>query len=334
MHYLVNYLLFTAKFITILVAILAFIAIAISIGAKAKSQGKSKLKAKSLNDHFDSLKLQLIIDSNDDNSLKDLKKSLKQKKKDDKDKKKQRLYVIEFKGDIQAKATNGLQEQVNAILLNHKNGDAVLVMLESGGGLVNAYGLAAAQLARLKQAGVQLTVAVDKVAASGGYMMAAVADRIIAAPFAVVGSIGVLAQVPNLHRFLEKKNIDFEQFTAGKYKRTITVFGKNTNEGKAKFQEELDETHALFKAHISKYRPSVDCEKVATGEHWFACDTLDKNLVDEIKTSDDFILEHYPSKDIILLEFNEKQSKLQKIMQQASLMISNGIYDHKYGGGL
>lgn len=332
MHYIVNYLLFTAKFITILIVILVFIALVISIAAKAKSQGKSKLKAKSLNDHFDSLKLQLIMDSNDDNALKDFKKSSKQKKKDYKDKTKQKLYVIEFKGDVKAKATSGLQEQVNAILLNHKDGDEVLLKLESGGGLVHAYGLAAAQLTRLKQAGIALTVAVDKVAASGGYMMAAVADTIIAAPFAVVGSIGVVAQVPNLHRFLEKKNIDFEQFTAGKYKRTITVFGKNTNEGKAKFQEELDETHALFKAHISKYRPSINCEKVATGEHWFACDTLDKNLVDEIKTSDDFILESYPDKDIILLEFHEKQSKLQKIMQQASLMISNSIYDHRYGG--
>lgn len=312
MHFFIDYLIFAAKFLTVIVALLAFISIILIIGAKAKASSRAELKVKSLNKHLDQLKLKLISEADDSDALKQLKRATKLEKKQ-KDINKPKLYVLDFKGDMKAKATTGLREQVNAVLLNHKEGDEVLLRLESGGGVVHGYGLAAAQLARLRTANIPLTVSIDKVAASGGYMMAAVANTIIAAPFAIVGSIGVIAQLPNLHRFLEKKNIDFEQFTAGKYKRTVTVLGKNTNEDREKFQEELEETHALFKAHIEQYRPSVDCSKVATGEHWFACDTLEKNLVDHIQTGDDFILAHYPNKALIGLEYVEKQSKLQKL---------------------
>ena len=109
-----------------------------------------------------------------------------------------------------------------------------------------AYGLAASQMQRIRDKKLKLTVCVDKVAASGGYMMAVVADKIIAAPFAVLGSIGVLAQVPNFHRLLKKHDVDFEMLTAGKYKRTLTMFGENTDKGREKFQEDIEDTHVLF----------------------------------------------------------------------------------------
>ena len=105
----------------------------------------------------------------------------------------------------------------------------------------------------------------DKVAASGGYMMACIGDRILSAPFAVLGSIGVVAQIPNLHRLLKKHDVDYEVLTAGEYKRTLTVFGENTDKGRQKFQEDLELTHVLFKDFVSRYRPQLDIDQVLGG---------------------------------------------------------------------
>ncbi|MGK3627588.1 protease SohB, partial [Acinetobacter sp. A11] len=150
----------------------------------------------------------------------------------------QKIFVLDFKGDIQASAVENLREEITLILATAKAGrDRIVVRLESPGGMVHGYGLAAAQLVRLRDAGFHLTICVDKVAASGGYMMACIANEIIAAPFAIVGSIGVVAQVPNFNRLLKEHNVDFELYTAGQYKRTVTMFGENTPEGKAKFEE-------------------------------------------------------------------------------------------------
>ena len=193
-------------------------------------------------------------------------------------------FVLDFHGDIKATEVQQLREEISTLLTVAKPEDEVIVRLESSGGMVHAYGLAAAQLVRIKEAGLHLTVCIDKVAASGGYMMACVADKILAAPFAVVGSIGVVAQVPNFHDLLEKHDIDVEVFTAGKYKRTVTVFGENTEEDKQKFQQELEETHKLFKDFVRKYRPSLDVEQVATGEHWYGEDAITRNLVDALQT--------------------------------------------------
>lgn len=199
------------------------------------------------------------------------------------------IYLLDFKGDIRASAFTGLREEITAILQVAKAGDSVFLRLESGGGLVNLYGLAAAQLLRLRDAQLPLTVMVDTVAASGGYLMAAVADKIVASPFALIGSIGVIAQVPNFHRWLQARNIDWEQFTAGKFKRTVTLFGENTEAGRAKLREELEEIHALFRAFVQGRRAQLDMEKVATGEAWLGSKALELGLVDELATSDEVI---------------------------------------------
>ena len=203
----------------------------------------------------------------------------------------QKIFVLDFKGDIQASAADTIREEITLILATAKAGhDRVVVRLESPGGMVHGYGLAAAQLVRLRDAGFNLTICVDKVAASGGYMMACIANEIISAPFAVVGSIGVVAQVPNFNRLLKQHNVDFEMYTAGQYKRTVTMFGENTPEGKAKFEEELQQTHALFKHFVERYRPSLNVEQVATGEHWYGEDARALNLVDKLQTSDEYLL--------------------------------------------
>ena len=236
------------------------------------------------------------------------------------------VYVLDFKGDISASETTALREEISAIINVAKANDEVLLRLESPGGVVHGYGLAASQLARLKQKGIKLTVAVDKVAASGGYMMACVADKIASAPFAIIGSIGVVAQIPNIHRLLKKHDVDVDVMTAGEFKRTVTVLGENTEKGKQKFQAELEETHQLFKQFVTQNRPHLDVDKVATGEHWFGQQALALQLVDELATSDDIILEKMKDKSVISVKYKVKKPLLQKIGKQAEESIEGIIH--------
>lgn len=233
----------------------------------------------------------------------------------------QKIYVLDFKGDTAASAVENLREEITLILATAKAGrDRVVVRLESPGGMVHGYGLAAAQLVRLRDAGFNLTICVDKVAASGGYMMACIANEIVSAPFAVVGSIGVVAQVPNFNRLLKEKHIDFELYTAGQFKRTVTMFGENTAEGKAKFEEELQQTHELFKHFVEKYRPQLNVEKVATGEHWYGKDALELNLVDKLQTSDEYLLGLLAQHEVFVIETRRKPTLGEKLGLQAAQM--------------
>lgn len=238
----------------------------------------------------------------------------------------QKIYVLDFKGDMAASAVENLREEITLILSTAKAGrDRVVVRLESPGGMVHGYGLAAAQLVRLRDAGFHLTICVDKVAASGGYMMACIGNEIISAPFAVLGSIGVVAQVPNFNRLLKQHNVDFELYTAGQYKRTVTMFGENTEEGKAKFEEELQQTHVLFKHFVEKYRPQLNVEKVATGEHWYGQDSLDLNLVDKLQTSDEYLLNLLTLHDVYLIQTRRKPTLGEKLGLQAAQMAESLI---------
>ncbi len=245
-----------------------------------------------------------------------LAKEAKIRKKND-----QKIYVLDFKGDVQASAVDTIREEITLILATAKAGhDRVVVRLESPGGMVHGYGLAAAQLVRLRDAGFNVTICVDKVAASGGYMMACIANEIISAPFAVVGSIGVVAQVPNFNRLLRQHNVDFELYTAGEYKRTVTMFGENTPEGKAKFEEELQQTHSLFKHFVEKYRPQLDVAQVATGEHWYGEDARELNLVDKLQTSDEYLLSLLPKHDVYVINTRKRPTFGEKLGLQAAQM--------------
>ncbi|WP_457970776.1 protease SohB [Acinetobacter calcoaceticus] len=238
----------------------------------------------------------------------------------------QKIFVLDFKGDIQASAVENIREEITLILATAKAGrDRVVVRLESPGGMVHGYGLAAAQLVRLRDAGFHLTICVDKVAASGGYMMACIANEIITAPFAIVGSIGVVAQVPNFNRLLKEHNVDFELYTAGQYKRTVTMFGENTPEGKAKFEEELQQTHVLFKHFVEKYRPQLNVDKVATGEHWYGEDALNLNLVDKLQTSDEYLLALLSQHDVYVINTRRKATLGEKLGLQAAQMADSLI---------
>lgn len=303
MDLIVNYGLFLARVVTVVVAI-AVVVMLVANAARHKKQQRGELRVTRLNEQYQQMQNSLSEALLDEPARKLWNKEQKRKRKQEAKAAKARakqglsdakarkpvLWVLDFNGSMDAHEVSALREEVSAVLAAYKSGDEVLLRLESPGGVVHGYGLAASQLTRLRDHNVPLTVAVDKVAASGGYMMACVADQIVSAPFAIVGSIGVVAQVPNFHRLLQRNNIDVELHTAGQYKRTLTLFGENTQEGREKFREDLNETHQLFKSFVHSMRPQLDVEAVATGEHWYGTQAQEKGLVDEIGTSDDWLL--------------------------------------------
>ena len=338
---LTGYGIFILEILTILLLILAIVGLVISYRQHNKSK-IGELEIKDLSEEFDH-QVRVLRDFN--LSEEELKQQAKAEKKAEKqkakkrkeklkkgetldDKKKSYVYVLDFHGDISASETTTLREEISAILNVATPEDEVLLRLESPGGIVHDYGFAASQLSRLKQKGIKLTIAVDKVAASGGYMMACVADKIVSAPFAVIGSIGVVAQIPNVHRLLKKYDVDVDVMTAGEFKRTVTVLGENTEKGKQKFQQELEETHQLFKQFVSQNRPCVDIDKIATGEHWFGQQAINLKLVDEISTSDDLILEKMKEKHVVSVKYRLKKSLIKKLGRQAEESVVNII--HRY----
>jgi len=320
--------LFLLKALIIVIAIVATALGLFTVASRGdKDEGASPgIKIRKLNDRFDAMRdaigATLMSKKESKKARKERKKARKEEKKKGPDTDRSRVFVLDFKGDTKASAVSGLREEVTAILTGYREGDEVFVRLESPGGQVHGYGLAASQLARFREAQVPLTVAVDKVAASGGYMMACVADRIIAAPFAVLGSIGVVAQLPNFHRFLKEKNIDVELFTAGEHKRTVTMLGENTDKDREKLREDLDEIHELFKEFVTTYRPSLDISDVADGDTWYGSQAVDNGLVDEIRTSDDWLLDRAEQSDLYALSCKRPKSLRDRIFGLGSALRS------------
>ena len=319
MHMLEQFGLYLAETITLVVAIIIVLSAVIGMSSKNKGS-KHKLSIKPLNKGFDKLTERIHEKTLDKKQRKAIHKKDKEQKKTEKKTSSTTpsLFVIKFNGDMKASQVKALREEVTAVILAYQPGDEVCVVVTSPGGAVPGYGLAASQLARFRDAGIHLTVAVDQVAASGGYMMAAVANHIIAAPFAIIGSIGVLMQLPNFHRLLNKNNIDYEQITAGKYKRTLTVFGENTDEGRAKTQEDINEVHDLFKQHVKQFRDQVDIDAIATGEYWYGQRALELQLVDTIQTSDDFLLSKQKEFRLFEIEYKLKPSLLSQLTQKSA----------------
>jgi serine protease SohB len=324
-EFLAAYGLFLAQLATL--GFVLFVIVAFIVASRRRGHAEGLVVEhlnRKLEDSADQLKLAIEGKGRYKKALKARQKDRKREEKAraKEESAKPRLYVLDFKGDLRATAASSLREEVSAVLRVAKEGEQVLVRLENSGGTVHEHGFAASQLVRLKQHGLNLVVAVDKVAASGGYLMACVADRLIAAPFAIVGSIGVLAQLPNFHRLLEEKGVDFEQIMAGRYKRTVTMFGKNTDEGRAKLRQEVEDIHELFKAQVREHRPQVDVERVATGEHWYGVRALELNLVDELKTSDDVLLEAVKDHDVYHVAYKRRRSLQERVLGGAESLLS------------
>lgn len=331
MEYVYQYLIFLAQAATVVAACIIVIAAATAIGMRRQQRhGGGHLEVRKLNDHYADLKVgvqEAMLPATA------VRRARKQEHKQSKQTAKQeakalkkgdasavsgrrRLFVIDFHGDLQASQVNFLREEVTAVLSAARDNDAVLVRLESAGGMVHGYGLAASQLDRVRRKGIELVVAVDKVAASGGYLMAVVANRILAAPFALLGSIGVVAQIPNVHRLLKRHDIDVEILTAGKYKRTLTVLGENTDEGRQKFVEELEDVHRLFQDFVGSHRAELNVEEVATGEAWYGQHALERKLVDEIATSDEYLLARSHETDIYEVRWVEHKRPIDRLLSQ------------------
>ncbi len=319
---LIQLVLFTTKSIILVILGLLLLVGIVAILTRGKEKVHGKIRIKNLNKQFDETKTLLLeeILSKDHfkQFLKEQKTLLKNKMKQNKLNTDKRIFVLTFLGDIKASAVAALREEVTAILSIATPHDEVVVRVESAGGMVHAYGLAAAQLQRIRQQYIPLTVIVDKIAASGGYLMACVANQILAAPFAVIGSIGVVVQLPNFHRLLKEKRIDFEQLTAGNYKRTLSLFGENTERGREKMREEIEEIHQSFKNLIQEYRQQIDIQKVATGEYWLGSQALDLKLVDSLITSDDYLFSQATQSQIYEVHFQIKKSLLERLSTSAA----------------
>ena len=315
-EFLLNYGLFLADTVTIVVAIGAIIVMIAGVIRDGRGTDLGQLEVRHLNEHLKFM-ADVLRESMLDGTA--LKQDRKRRKKEAKAAKRKdtppaaRVFVLDFHGDIGASHVTELREEISAILQVANDGDEVVLRLESEGGTVHGYGLAASQLRRIRDRGLRLTIAVDKVAASGGYMMAAVGDRILAAPFAIIGSIGVVGQLPNLNRLLKRHDIDYELHTAGEFKRTLTIFGENSDTAREKFRQELEETHDLFKAFLAGQRPSLPLDNVATGEHWYGSRALELRLVDELRTSDDYLLERAREHDVFELHFKPRRSLQERL---------------------
>ncbi|EKY3117257.1 protease SohB [Cronobacter turicensis] len=330
MNLLAEYGLFLAKIVTVVVAIVIVIALIANLTQRKKAQ-RGELRVTRLGEEYKEMKEEVAAALLDPHQHKQWHKNQKKKNKQEAKAAKARakrgetapagkptLYVLDFKGSIDAHEVTALREEVTAVLAVAKPADEVLLRLESPGGVVHGYGLAASQLQRLRERQIPLTVAVDKVAASGGYMMACVANKIVAAPFAIIGSIGVVAQIPNFNRLLKRNDIDIELHTAGQYKRTLTLLGENTDEGREKFREDLNETHQLFKEFVHSMRPSLDIEAVATGEHWYGVQAQEKGLVDDISTSDDLIIARMQERDVVSLRYLQRKRLMDRFTGSAA----------------
>ncbi|NCF36113.1 MAG: protease SohB [Gammaproteobacteria bacterium] len=322
-----EYGLFAAKLATFVIAILVVIVASVAATRRVKKSRKGHIETTRVNEEMDAMRFALDAGVSDPEAFKlHFKRKQKAKKLERKARRKAlkraakrgevdavepdakaRVFVLDFDGDLRASAVSRLRQEITAVLTLARDGDEVVLRLESRGGMVHAYGLASSQLQRIREQGIDLTVCVDKFAASGGYMMACVANKILAAPFAVLGSIGVVAQMPNFNRLLKKHDIDFELITAGEYKRTLTLLGENTDKGREKFVEEIEDVHLLFKEFVSEHRPRLDIERVATGESWFGQRALERSLVDELMTSDEYIARACEASEVFEVKYVEKK---------------------------
>lgn len=314
MEWLANYGMFLAKAATVLLALVVLLLLIVSLKDRHR-RPDGTLNVSRVNDQIGRMTERLAQSVLDKKAFKVLHKArkLEAKGRSRGSDERARVFVLCFDGDIKASAVDHLRHEITAVLEMARPNDEIVLKLESGGGMVHSYGLAASQLVRVREAGIPLTVCVDKVAASGGYMMACIGNRVLAAPFAMLGSIGVVAQLPNFNKLLKKHDVDYEMLTAGEYKRTLTMFGENTERGREKFREDLENIHRLFKDFVARYRPQLNVDEVATGEVWFGLEAQERLLADGIQTSDQYITGRVREADVFEVHYVTRKRMQDKL---------------------
>jgi serine protease SohB len=307
--------IFAAETFLILFAIIAIIMTIAFVASRAASQ-KSEIEIELLHDKYKNVGSLLKEYTLSKSEKKELRKKQKLESKQSEGKSRsheKKIFLIDFDGDVKASAVENMREEITAVLTCATPEDEVVVRIESPGGVVHGYGFAASQLLRIREKNIPLTVCIDKVAASGGYLMSVTANKIIAAPFAIVGSIGVVAQVPNLHKLLKKHDVDVREYTAGEFKRTVSLLGEITPKGEEKFKQQLEDVHVLFKGFVQKFRPQLKIAEIATGEYWYGEQALTLNLVDQLGTSDDYLMSFAEKHQIIKIKYEQHESLSDKI---------------------
>lgn len=222
--------------------------------------------------------------------------------------------VLRFEGDTMATGRQDFARMVDEVLHNKERIQRVIVVVNSPGGGVSVYGQMFAGMERMRNAGVDVTACVDTYAASGGYLMSVPAQRIIAAPFAMVGSIGVVSEFMNFNKLLRRLGVEPMTITAGELKRTVTPLSEVTEENKAAYKAQLEAIHRQFIAVVKKYR-EVDADRVCTGNHWTAAESVELklNLVDGLATSQEYLFEANQTEDLVTI------SKLQNPYEKSVL---------------
>jgi serine protease SohB len=337
MEFLSEYGMFVAKLVTLVGIVGLFVLGVFILFMRSRMTSDEHLEVKNLNHKYEQMALALQSAMLPKKAFKQvIKKTKAEHKAEDQvqpseEANKRHVFVLNFKGDIRASQVSSLREEISAVLKVAAPDDEVVVALESGGGTVHGYGLGASQLQRIRDRGIKLTVAVDKIAASGGYMMACVANQVIAAPFAIIGSIGVIAQIPNFHRLLKKHDIDYEQIVAGEHKRTLTMFGENTDEDREKLREEIEEAHELFKTFVSEHREQVDLNAISTGEHWYGRRALELNLIDKLETSDDYLLAAGADASLLEITYVRHKPLIEKWFSSAAKVVRRTVAETQGG---
>lgn len=341
MEWLADYAMFLAKATTVLLALVVLLMLVVSLKDRHR-RPDGTLTVNKVNEQIGRMTERLAQSVLDKKAFKLRQKGrkleTKARGKSSKDAgERARVFVLCFDGDIKASAVDHLRQEVTAILEMARPEDEIVLKLESGGGMVHSYGLAASQLVRIRDAGIPLTICVDKVAASGGYMMACIGDKVLSAPFAMLGSIGVVAQLPNFHRVLKKHDVDYEMLTAGEYKRTLTMFGENTERGREKFREDLENIHRLFKNFVARYRPQLNVDEVATGEVWFGIEAQQRALIDGVQTSDEYITGRVREADVFEVHYVTRKRMQDKlaggltgIMDRLLLIWASRFHNQKF----
>jgi serine protease SohB len=313
-EWLADYAMFLAKAATVLLALVVLLVLVVSLKDRHR-RSDGTLTVNKINEQISRMSDRLAQSVLDKKAFKLLQKGrkLEAKRRGKNEDERPRVFVLGFDGDIKASAVDHLRHEITAVRARARTEDEIVQKLESGGGMVHSYGLAASQLVRIREAGIPLTVCVDKVAASGGYMMACIGNRVLAAPFAMLGSIGVVAQLPNFNKVLKKHDVEYEMLTAGEYKRTLTMFGENTEKGREKFREDLENIHRLFKGFVARYRPQLNVDEVATGEVWFGIEAEHRALTDGIQTSDEYITGRVREADVFEVHYVTRKRMQDKL---------------------